>query len=213
MNYFVDTEFTGLKQNTQLISIGCISALGDSFYGEITDYESLGLSDWIIKNVIGNLKFHEKAFDTEISYTGDNEFWKVCGTKQTVAESFKNFLQKTRKAQDVEFVIDCGHYDFVLIIDLILQTLPFNQPKEAISLPEWIVPAYHEFNQDIANFYKIPLKEAFDLPREKLVTALDIDNHYSSFILLNQEKHNSYYDAVILSSLYELMNSRGEIID
>jgi hypothetical protein len=35
LNYFLDTEFTGL-QNTTLISIGLIADTGDTFYAELT---------------------------------------------------------------------------------------------------------------------------------------------------------------------------------
>jgi hypothetical protein len=34
---FLDTEFTGLHQNTTLISIGLIADTGDTFYAELTD--------------------------------------------------------------------------------------------------------------------------------------------------------------------------------
>jgi uncharacterized protein YprB with RNaseH-like and TPR domain len=33
---FLDTEFTGLHQNTTLISIGLIADTGDTFYAELT---------------------------------------------------------------------------------------------------------------------------------------------------------------------------------
>jgi len=36
---FFDTEFTGLHQNTTLISIGLISECGKTFYAELTDYD------------------------------------------------------------------------------------------------------------------------------------------------------------------------------
>ena len=34
---FFDTEFTGLHQNTTLISIGLVSECGKSFYAELVD--------------------------------------------------------------------------------------------------------------------------------------------------------------------------------
>ena len=43
MRIFFDTEFTGLHQNTTLISIGCIDENGRTFYAESTDYVDLKL--------------------------------------------------------------------------------------------------------------------------------------------------------------------------
>ena len=54
MRIFFDTEFTGLHQNTTLISIGCIDENGRTFYAESTDYDRSQVDDWIQKNVITN---------------------------------------------------------------------------------------------------------------------------------------------------------------
>ena len=56
MNIFFDTEFTGLNQNTTLISIGLVDENGDTFYAELTDYDETQCDDWIKTNVLGNLK-------------------------------------------------------------------------------------------------------------------------------------------------------------
>ena len=58
---FFDTEFTGLHQGTNLISIGLIADLGPalgtkSFYAELTDYDRGQVDQWIQENVINNLK-------------------------------------------------------------------------------------------------------------------------------------------------------------
>jgi hypothetical protein len=37
MKIFFDTEFSGLHKNTTLISIGCISEDGKTFYAELED--------------------------------------------------------------------------------------------------------------------------------------------------------------------------------
>lgn len=38
MKIFFDTEFTGLQQNTSLISIGLVTEDDRSFYAELVDY-------------------------------------------------------------------------------------------------------------------------------------------------------------------------------
>jgi hypothetical protein len=50
--YFFDTEFTGLRKDTTLISIGIVSDTGDRFYAELTDYDEGMCDEWIEKNVL-----------------------------------------------------------------------------------------------------------------------------------------------------------------
>ena len=52
---FFDTEFTGLHQNTTLISIGLVAETGQTFYAELTDYDKNQIDDWLKTNVIDNL--------------------------------------------------------------------------------------------------------------------------------------------------------------
>ena len=44
---FFDTEFTGLHQNTTLISIGLVSECGKTFYAEFNDYDFNQVDDWL----------------------------------------------------------------------------------------------------------------------------------------------------------------------
>ena len=53
--YFFDTEFTGLRKDTTLISIGIVSDTGDRFYAELTDYDESMCNEWIEKNVLDHL--------------------------------------------------------------------------------------------------------------------------------------------------------------
>lgn len=55
MKVFLDTEFTGLHQNTTLVSIGLVAENGDTFYAELTDYDESQVDSWLQKNVINNL--------------------------------------------------------------------------------------------------------------------------------------------------------------
>jgi hypothetical protein len=49
---FRDTEFTGLHQDTTLISLGLISEEGTTFYAEFTDFDKTQLEDGLKENVI-----------------------------------------------------------------------------------------------------------------------------------------------------------------
>ena len=48
---FFDTEFTGLHQNTTLISIGLIAETGQTFYAELTDYDRCQVDCYDIKKI------------------------------------------------------------------------------------------------------------------------------------------------------------------
>lgn len=59
MKIFLDSEFTGLVQNTSLISLGLIDENNNSFYAEFTDYNKNLIDKWLCKNVISNLCLSE----------------------------------------------------------------------------------------------------------------------------------------------------------
>ena len=54
MNIFFDMEFTGLHQNTTLISFGACDAnvTGKNFYRELSDYDENQVDNWIQENVL-----------------------------------------------------------------------------------------------------------------------------------------------------------------
>ena len=70
--YFFDTEFTGLRKDTTLISIGIVSDTGDRFYAELTDYNESMCDEWIEKNVLDHLILSGNA-DLEESMAADNK--------------------------------------------------------------------------------------------------------------------------------------------
>ena len=54
INLYFDAEFTGLHKDTTLISIGIVSASGESFYAEFNDFADYQISPWIKENVLSN---------------------------------------------------------------------------------------------------------------------------------------------------------------
>ena len=80
-NLFWDLEFTGLHQNTTLISIGIVSDCGKTFYAESTSYDKSQCDEWINKNVIANLFLKE----------GDNDYslnrYRILGNKEEIKEA------------------------------------------------------------------------------------------------------------------------------
>ena len=104
MKIFFDTEFTGLRKDTTLISIGLVSANGQVFYAEFTDYDKTMVNDWIKENVIKNL----------MNRNDPNHGYYV-GTKEEIRDKLTEWFSQF---DAVELVSDVCHYDMVLLIDL-----------------------------------------------------------------------------------------------
>ena len=113
MRVYFDTEFTGLHQNTTLISIGCVAEDGATFYAELSDYDPAQIDDWLRDNVIAHLKFtedlrREGGMNGVLldGYVGDRTF---------VAEQLRDWLSQWPA---VEMWSDCYAYDWVLFCEL-----------------------------------------------------------------------------------------------
>ena len=121
---FFDTEFTGLHQNTTLISIGLISECGETFYAEFTDHDKSQIDDWLQDNVISNLLLPHDSGLCGIGvngYVGDTKFIK---------EYLENWISQFKK---VEIWSDCLSYDWVLFNQIWGHA--FNIPKNVYYIP------------------------------------------------------------------------------
>lgn len=182
---FFDTEFTGLHQNTTIVSIGLISDEGERFYAELTDYDETQCNEWIEKNVLdhlllsGNSELEKELKDNGMTTT-------VIGRKEFVREALNEWLNGF--GDDIQFVSDVCHYDMVLLCDLIADG--------AILLPQFINPFCHDLCQDIAMILDISEKAAFDISREQLLTDRGI-------ALPKGQKHNALYDAEVIKAIYD----------
>ena len=180
LKLFFDTEFTGLHKDTTLISIGIIAENGKKFYAEFGDYAIEQCDEWIQKNVIANMEFN--MIETVVDEKGDK--MTINGDKEFVADYLKQWLLQF---DEIQFVSDVCHYDFVLLIDLF---------GSAWDLPENVNPACHDINQDIASYYEISEKDAFDKSREKIVDELCGQP-------IQGDKHNALYDAEVIKAIYD----------
>jgi hypothetical protein len=169
MRLFFDCEFTGLHKNTNLISIGIIDENNKEIYCEFTDYDKNQINEWLQLNVIDNLvNDPEKA---------------IIGTKSYIRENILKIL-KERKYDNIQWVSDVCHYDFVLLIDLLY--------GNALHMPINVSAACYDINQLMAEKMNISLKDSFNLNRESLIT-----------IPSQVRKHNALYDAKIIKLLYD----------
>lgn len=188
--YFFDTEFTGLRKDTTLISIGIVSDTGDRFYAELTDYDEGMCDEWIEKNVLDHLVLSGNA-ELEESLAADNKTTTVIGSKADVCCELMEWLEMDANFDSdyaAVFVSDVSHYDMVLLIDLLV--------GNAKMLPKFITPACHDINQDISMILDISEKAAFDISREQLLTDRGI-------ALPKGQKHNALYDAEVIKAIYD----------
>lgn len=185
MKLFFDTEFTGLRQNTTLISIGIVSEDGRIFYAEFTDYDAGQCNDWIRENVLSNL-FLPRIGGFNIA---EGEKYLVSGSRKSVVPHLKIWLEQF---DSIQFVSDICHYDFVLLVDLL------TNGGTALDLPENISAVCHDINQDIATHFYISDREAFDMSREQIMNAL-----CGTEDIVSGEKHNSLYDARIIREIWK----------
>ena len=109
---FLDTEFTGLVQKAQLISLALLSADSDDyFYAEFTDYDKSQLSNWHKKYVLPFLK----DGDQSLSLHKGTDDMVVVGDAQEVTEALTEWLSGQG---DVEIWGDCPVWDWVLFCEL-----------------------------------------------------------------------------------------------
>lgn len=190
MELFFDTEFTGLYQNTTLISLGIISLDGRYFYAEFNDYDESQVNDWIQENVINNLLFN----DTDMYCTEEQAFLppydNLCsselhesyhtmlkGDKDSIVRDLKYWLQQFPTGEDIIIWSDCLSYDWVLFNELFggAQNIP---------------PNINYIPLDICTAFKIKGIDP-DISREEFI-GYKIDGN----------KHNSLYDAKVIRECY-----------
>lgn len=125
---FFDTEFTGLKQDTKLISIGLISEDGKTFYAETSyQYEDKDLDDWLRENVIANLRFVSE-YSSDPILDCDHHAMKAQGSR--IASQLSEWLTQF---ETCEMWSDCLAYDWVLFCQLFGHA--FNIPKNVYYIP------------------------------------------------------------------------------
>jgi len=207
LKVFFDTEFTGLHQNTTLISIGLVSERGDTFYAEFSDYDRSQCDDWIKCNVLSKLKFsappkgqlehfvwsggsssikHAELRDDRViiaKYLND-WFQDILGGPLSWVDYDESEKPKRIVKPSIEMWSDCLAYDWVLFNQLLGHA--FNTPNCIYYIPF-----------DICTLFKAANINP-DIPREEFVA------------MSGSEKHNSLFDAkVIMECFFKLRNILG----
>lgn len=183
MRIFWDCEFTGLHQNTTLISIGFVSEDGQEFYAEMTDYDREQIDDWLKENVLAHLLCPELSYGDlmmpEWAFTGDTAF-----IKDKLLKWFAQFDQ-------VELWSDCLAYDWVLLSEMIA-----DREKGYPQLPANF--AYHS-PYDILPLFKMKGVDP-DITREKFAFGEYLHE-------MKEQKHNALWDAKVIKACYEKLTA------
>ena len=208
INIYFDCEFTGLRKDTDLISIGLVTDDDMTFYAEFTDYDRTKLNSWIKDNVISNLTKPELDLDPK--------HVRVTASRERVSKLLINWLNRVREDHKVQFISDCASYDSVLLFDLL------SEGKDALNIPEWVQPIVFDIvylisgsiDFDIGtsdtiikkyiftSTYEADMRDylalAFDISREELLKKLNGDT-----FSIDGKKHNSLYDAKVIKAIYD----------
>ena len=182
MNIYFDTEFEGLYKEANLISLGMVSEDGQELYFEFDNIDVQKQDNWIKQNVLNNTCLYGNVNLQDI--VDENNYFK--GNKEQCKGVLLEWL---KQFDDVQFVSDVCHYDFVFLIDIF---------GTAFDLPKNINPYCYDINQDIMNLFNINGKQAFNLSRESILDNLGLS--------IQGQKHNSLYDAKVIKAIYEEAN-------
>lgn len=179
MKVFFDTEFTGLHQNTTLISLGAVTEEGDSFYAEFTDYDESQVDGWIQENVIRGLYLPTEEAPKSWHKTPD--IFCAVGPTAFIRGVFSEWMFKSSNGPDcpeIEMWSDCLSYDWVLFCQLWGHA--FHVPKRIYYIPF-----------DICTLFKAKGVDP-DISREEFA-GMDA----------NGQKHNALWDAQVIRACYQ----------
>lgn len=124
---FFDCEFTGLHQETTLISIGFISECGRKLYAEFIDYDKSQVDEWLQENVIDNLCLDNYG---ETIGLHDYRDVKYKGGSDGFEPLLRTWLSQFKL---IEVWSDCLSYDWVLFNDIFGHA--FHIPKNVYYIP------------------------------------------------------------------------------
>ncbi len=179
MKLFLDTEFTGLRQGTTLISLAIIDEKDRGFYAEFTDFDFFQINDWIAKNVISQL-----ILDNVQEYEFNNITY-VKGTKEEIVTRLNLWLLHYEQ-QQCQVVADVLMYDWVLFAELF---------GGALMLPSFI----HFIPIDLATLLFTKGINT-DLVRLKMLKKKERD--ILKKIIGNNVQHNALYDVLVLKMCF-----------
>lgn len=181
---YFDAEFTGLHQNTKLISIGLKTEDNHAFYAEFTDYEDGFVTESDRQFFEEHLK-PKLIFARQVDFctTAAGSLWHVegCGDTPSVTKQLEDWFGKVLDNQQAQMWSDCLAYDWMLFCQLW---------GHARSLPPYI----NYIPMDLSTLLYVKGIDP-DISRE-LFAAKEDDLHYP-------QKHNAAWDADLIKRCVE----------
>lgn len=123
---FLDCEFTGLVQNTSLISLALYKDEQCYFYAEFQDYDLQRCHSWIAANVLTKLWYK----DEHELLIHEKQIIKIKAPTPLITEHLKNWLNEF---EEIEIWGDVPVYDWMLFCELFGGSL--NLPKNVFYSP------------------------------------------------------------------------------
>jgi hypothetical protein len=192
---FLDTEFTGLHQNTTLISLALVAETGEEFYAEFTDYDQSQVDLWIETHVVSHrildwrqLALQNKLLDGKATIYGDKYIVNgatIYGDKYHIESILREWLTRFTSC---ELWGDVLSYDFVLFCQLFGGAL--NLPKNVFYIPF-----------DLATVFRVVGINP-DVSREDFATAGGWKD--------DLPKHNALHDARVQLECYRILAEAGK---
>ena len=203
---FFDTEFTDLKQDCDLISIGIVAKDGDSpikcFYAESIDFSQDKCSDFVRDRVLPNLKMGDAPRVLKTTEPNGMEYSvTVLGTEEDIKfqliEWLKQFIPREYNPTEdgkIDVWSDCLAYDWVLFCHLF---------EDDGGIPDCI--NYIPF--DISTYLKVKNIDP-DITREEFASS---GSHKGDIEELCEKgadfKHNSLFDAMVIYYCFDTLEN------
>lgn len=107
----LDTEFTSLTQQAQLLSLALVAETGAVFYAEFSDFKKEEINDWVNTHVINNFLMQEM----DVHFSVENKRTQVKGNKEYIVTLLREWL---KQFGNIRMWADVPHYDWVLFCEL-----------------------------------------------------------------------------------------------
>jgi hypothetical protein len=188
MKLFLDSEFTSLTQDAELISIALVSETSEIFYGEIDDYNKQKCSLFVKETVLPKLLLLKHSLRNPSGVT----FCSDC--KDHVASYLLRWLGQF---SEIEIWSDCLNYDWTLFRNLFVEDLPSNV-------------LYIPF--DICTYMKVKGIDP-DINRERFIgenkvhKIIDtLTKFFPTASRTSNFRHNALFDALIIKACYNKLS-------
>ena len=139
MNIFYDAEFTGLHQQTTLISLALVDEADREFYAEFTDYDLRQCDAWIRQNVLAHTRWLSRDKPPlEPIIDDDGALRQICGNRAFVTSQLREWL---KPYEQVTIWADCYAWDWVLFCELFGGAM--NIPQNIFYMPADLATLFH----------------------------------------------------------------------